>query len=120
MVRNLNILGLSLSAFKEIVAVPDAPFVYTAPFRPRRVSPLMSELSFNPGLTLVSVAVPSLLLDELTLQRPTGEVPNLPFHEASVLRTLGIRGIQESGNSRRKVVARLLFLTGHGPVLPGL
>jgi len=79
LVRNLNILGLSLSAFKDIVAAGDAPFVYTAPIRLRRVSPVVGGLFFNGALNLVSVAVPSLLFDELTLQRPTGEVPNLPF-----------------------------------------
>jgi hypothetical protein len=27
----------------------------------------------------VSIAVPALLFDDLTLRRPTGDIPNLPF-----------------------------------------
>jgi hypothetical protein len=27
----------------------------------------------------VSIAAPAMLFDDMTLQRPTGEVPNLPF-----------------------------------------
>jgi predicted Zn-dependent protease len=79
LVRNLNVLGLTLGAFKDIVAVSDSPSVYTMPFRSRRLSPVISGQSFSTLPTLVSIATPSLLFDELTLQRPTGDVPNLPF-----------------------------------------
>jgi predicted Zn-dependent protease len=79
LVRNLNIQGFSLAAFKDIVAVSDTPYVNTAPFRTRRISPVNTGMSFSATPTLVSVAVPSLLFDDMTLQRPTGEIPNLPF-----------------------------------------
>jgi TldD protein len=77
--RNLRIQGMQLASFKEILAVSDQPAVYTAPFQARLSAPIMGTF-YSPGLpTLVSVVTPSLLFDELTLQRPSGEVPNLPF-----------------------------------------
>jgi len=79
LVRNLNIQGFTLAAFKDILAVSDKPTVTTAPFRSKRVSPVLSGFTINATPTLVSVAAPSLLIDDLTLQRPSGEVPNLPF-----------------------------------------
>lgn len=79
LVRNLNVQGLTLGAFKDIVAVSDSPSVHTIPFRSRRLSPAITGQSFSTIPTLVSIATPSLLFDELTLQRPTGDVPNLPF-----------------------------------------
>ncbi len=77
--RNLTIQGMTLATFKEILAVSDQPVVYTSPFVSRRSAPIISGF-YSPGLpTLVSIVTPSLLFDELTLQRPSGEVPNLPF-----------------------------------------
>lgn len=79
LVRNLEINGLTLGAFKDIVAVSDAPLVYSAPIRQVVFSPSMA-LNFTPiaGPSVVSMTVPALLFDEMTLQRPTGDVPNLP------------------------------------------
>lgn len=79
LVRNLNIQGFTLAAFKDILAVSDSPSVNTVPFRPKRVSPVLSGFVADFTPTLVSVVTPSLLFDDLTLQRPTGEIPNLPF-----------------------------------------
>ena len=53
LVRNLKIQGFMMSAFKDTLPVSDTPAVITA--------------------------VPSLRIDDLTLQRPTGEIRNLPF-----------------------------------------
>jgi hypothetical protein len=79
LVRNLEINGLTLGAFKDIVAVSDGPVVYSAPIRQVVFSPSMA-LNFTPiaGPNVVSMTVPALLFDEMTLQRPTGDVPNLP------------------------------------------
>jgi predicted Zn-dependent protease len=79
LVRNLEINGLTLGAFKDVVAVSDAPLVYTAPIRQVVFSPSMA-LNFTPiaGPGVVSMTIPSVLFDEMTLQRPTGDVPNLP------------------------------------------
>jgi hypothetical protein len=79
MVRNLEILGMSLDAFKDITAVSDTPFVYTAPSQFKRISPVVGGMMMIGPPPLVSIAVPALLFDDLTLQRPTGDIPNLPF-----------------------------------------
>ncbi len=80
LVRNLEINSLTLGAFKDIVAVSDNAGVYTAPVRIIIQSPGMA-LGFRApgGPNVVSIAVPAMLFDDLTLQRPTGDVPNLPF-----------------------------------------
>ena len=79
LVRNLEIKGLTLAAFKDVVAVSDAPLVYTAPIRQVIFSPSMA-LNFTSvaSQNVVSMTIPALLFDEMTLQRPTGDVPNLP------------------------------------------
>jgi predicted Zn-dependent protease len=79
-VRNLTINGLTLGAFKDIVAVSDAPAVYTAPMRMIIRSPLMGMAFSAPGgPNVVSIAIPAILFEDMTLQRPNGDVPNLPF-----------------------------------------
>jgi predicted Zn-dependent protease len=79
LVRNLTVNGLSMGAFKDILAVSDTPSVETRPFRQKIFSPATGGIQSIPGPNLVSVAIPSLLFDELTLQRPKGDIPNLPF-----------------------------------------
>jgi hypothetical protein len=80
LVRNLEINSLTLGSFKDIVAVSDNAGIYTAPVRIMIQSPGLA-LGFRApgGPNVVSIAVPSMLFDDLTLQRPTGDVPNLPF-----------------------------------------
>jgi hypothetical protein len=79
-VRNLTINGLTLGAFKDIVAVSDAPAVYTAPMRMIMRSPIMGmTFSVPGGPNVVSIAIPAMLFEDMTLQRPSGDVPNLPF-----------------------------------------
>jgi microcin-processing metallopeptidase PmbA/TldD-like protein len=80
LVRNLNLNSLTLASFKDIVAVSDVASVYTAPMRMTIRSPAMM-MSFLPpgGPSFVSVGTPAMLFDDMTLQRPTGDVPNLPF-----------------------------------------
>jgi len=80
LVRNLSLNSLTFGSFKDIVAVSDAASVYTAPMRVTVRSPAMM-MSFQPpgGPNVVSIAAPAMLFDDMTLQRPTGEVPNLPF-----------------------------------------
>jgi predicted Zn-dependent protease len=79
-VRNLTINGLTLGAFKDIVAVSDAPAVYTAPMRMIIRSPIMGmTFSVPGGPNVVSIAIPAMLFEDMTLQRPNGDVPNLPF-----------------------------------------
>jgi PmbA/TldA metallopeptidase C-terminal domain len=80
LVRNLSLNSLTLASFKDIVAVSDAASVYTAGMRMTIRSPAMM-MSFLPpgGPSFVSVGTPAMLFDDMTLQRPTGDVPNLPF-----------------------------------------
>ena len=78
LVRNLKVTGLTLASFKDITAATDANVVYSAPFRAKRMAPFRG-MPFVMGQLLVSVVTPSLLFDDMTLQKPTGEVPNLPF-----------------------------------------
>jgi predicted Zn-dependent protease len=80
LVRNLNINGMTLASFKDIVAVSDALTVYSAPFRNKRVSPASMGTFIVAGTQpLLSVVAPGVLFDDLTVQRPTGDIPNLPF-----------------------------------------
>jgi hypothetical protein len=79
LVRNFKITNLTLSSFKDIVAVADTPVVYTAPFRVRVNSPVIDGFLQPTGPQLVSIVTPSLLFEDLSLQRPSGEIPNLPF-----------------------------------------
>jgi PmbA/TldA metallopeptidase C-terminal domain len=80
LVRNLNINSLTLGSFKDIVAASDSAAVYTAPVRMSIRSPATRMMFAAPGgPNVVSVAIPSLLFEDLSLQRPSGDVPNLPF-----------------------------------------
>lgn len=80
LVRNLNLDSLTLGSFKDIVAVSDAASVYTAPLRMMIRSPgRMISFIAPGGPTVVSVGIPAMLFEDMTLQRPTGDVPNLPF-----------------------------------------
>src|SRR5262249_59898384 len=74
LVRNLNIEGLQLGVFKDIVAAGSAPYVYTAPMRNMIRSPaMMFTPSFPGGPNVVSMVVPSLLFEDMALRRPAGE-----------------------------------------------
>jgi hypothetical protein len=78
--RNLTVNGMTLANFKDIAAVSDTPYVYTSPMRIMVRTPVMATSFVAPGgPTVVSAAVPSLLFDELVLQRPAGDIPTLPF-----------------------------------------
>jgi len=79
LVRNVEISGLSAASFKEILAASKEQTVYTAPFRGRSL-PLQSYPTFEgPGEgSLVSFVVPSLLFEDMTLKKPSGEIPLPP------------------------------------------
>lgn len=78
--RNLDISGLTLDTFRSIVAVSEPSSVYTAPVQILNRTPLL-QLSFAQpgGPQVVSTNAPSMLFEDLTLERPTGDVPILPF-----------------------------------------
>lgn len=80
LVRNLTVNGMTLASFKDIAAVSDSPYVYTAPVRITVRTPTMASGMVAIGGPQVSTGVvPSLLFEELVLQRPAGDIPNLPF-----------------------------------------
>ncbi len=80
LVRNVEFSGLTVTMFKEILAASADRVVYTAPFRGRSV-PGMPMVYMGGGTgeeSLVSFVVPSLLFEEMTLKRPSGEIPKPP------------------------------------------
>ena len=83
LIRNVNLTGIGLSTFKDIVAASSTPTVYTSPFTARNTG-IFPTISFfelaqgEGGKPIISVAVPSLLFDDLTLRKPTGNIPKPP------------------------------------------
>ena len=69
--RNVEIGGITLSAFKEILAAGKDPFVYHTPFTIFRPGTM-------PSADLASLAVPSLQFDDVTLKAPTGATAKPP------------------------------------------
>lgn len=70
LIRNARLSDVTESTFKEIVAASRNQTVYTAPFRARSASGMHSGV--------VSFVVPSLLFEDVSLQKPRGEVPHPP------------------------------------------
>jgi len=84
--RNVTISGLAPVTFKEIVGVGSKPGVYHLPFRPAvgnplaRTTPALAQATRGGASDpVVSVVVPSLLFEEVTLKKPSDEIPSLPF-----------------------------------------
>ncbi len=76
LIREAELVGVTESSFRDIVAASDDTFVYTTTF-------VAGSNSFS-GLTslrrsaMTSLVVPSLLFEDLTLRRPRGNIPRLP------------------------------------------
>jgi hypothetical protein len=77
LIRNAEISGLSAATFKEILAASKEQVVYTVPFRGRSL-PGVSFVALDESSSLVSFVMPSLLFEDLTLKKPSGEVPKPP------------------------------------------
>ncbi len=81
-VRNLEFSGFGAATFKEIIAVGERPTVYSLPFSPVGdiVTSLLSSATTAPpaGKPLSTIVVPALLFEEVTLKKPTDEIPRLP------------------------------------------
>jgi hypothetical protein len=67
MLRNAEMPSLSAESYKDVLAATSARGVFTTAYRT------------SGGPQLVSFAVPSLLFEDLTVRKPTGEIPSLPF-----------------------------------------
>jgi hypothetical protein len=84
LLRNAQIGELSLSSFKDILAAGKDGLAYTSPFRAPSSNPFGSmmalEFAFGdiPG-PLVSFVVPSLLFEDVSVRKPTGEFPKPPL-----------------------------------------
>jgi PmbA/TldA metallopeptidase C-terminal domain/PmbA/TldA metallopeptidase central domain len=71
LLRNVEVSGITASAFKDILAAGNDPLVYHTPFAIFRPGSM-------PGVELASLAVPSLLFDDVTLKAPSGATPKPP------------------------------------------
>jgi hypothetical protein len=78
LVRNLSISGFGPNQFRDLLAAGQQAPTYTAQFRNPRPSPLVSG-NITGGRMQVSYQIPALLFEDITLQRPSGEVPKAPF-----------------------------------------
>jgi predicted Zn-dependent protease len=64
LVRDTEVSAITYTEFKDIAAASTAASVYTT--------------AFSPGGALVSFRVPSLLFDDITVKKPSGEIPKPP------------------------------------------
>jgi len=81
LLRNVQAPGISPASFKDIVAASDEFVAYTAPFAGARRSNSFARRLAGAGSNYVSWVVPSLLFEDLTLKKPSGEIPRPPVAE---------------------------------------
>lgn len=72
LVRNVEIAELNAASFKSILAVSDQRSVYTEAEPPRN-SPSLNANAVSGTQPLISYVVPSLLFQDVTLQKTSGE-----------------------------------------------
>jgi predicted Zn-dependent protease len=78
LIRNADVSGLSSASFKDIVAVSDRRIVYTEATPARNSSPFnVNQLSG--AQPLITYVLPSLLFDDVTIEKPSGEISKPPF-----------------------------------------
>ncbi|MGA2038015.1 MAG: metallopeptidase TldD-related protein [Bryobacteraceae bacterium] len=75
-IRGVQFVGLNTTAFKEIVAAGKDQHMLTVQYRPR-ATPFLFSLG-GEGWTPLSLAVPSLLFEDLTIRKARGATPNPP------------------------------------------
>ena len=82
LIRKAELLGVSESSFREIVAASETLTTYHTTYRPQvgfSLSSLFLPSSDPMSSTVVSLVVPQLLFEDVTLKRPSGDVPHLPL-----------------------------------------
>jgi hypothetical protein len=79
LVQGVELSEMNPSAFKEIVAVGDAPIVFTDEFIPRIGALFSLGISASSDVPVVSCVVPSLLFDDVSIVKSQGPFPNLPI-----------------------------------------
>ena len=81
LIRKVTLSGFSESSFRDIVAASETAVPYDAEYRPR--GRMFGSLDiFGTGgsieTPLISLVTPSLLFEDLTLKRPTDDIPRPP------------------------------------------
>jgi predicted Zn-dependent protease len=79
LVQGVEISDLNATAFRDIVAVGDAPVVFNDEFIPRIGALFSLGFSGASDVPEVSCVVPSLLFEEISLVKSQGPFPNLPI-----------------------------------------
>ena len=82
LLQTVELAAVTDSVFKEIIAVSDAPTTYSYGFSPAFAGGLGVVMFAGPGFgggNLVTVSVPDLLFEEMSLRAPTGNLPNPPI-----------------------------------------
>jgi hypothetical protein len=82
LVRNVTLEGVSAASFKEVVSASANSTVYTIPFLSIRHSVfnvLGGGAWAEAAPPMVSMVVPSLLFEDVTLKQPVQENPKLPL-----------------------------------------
>lgn len=84
LLRTAEFAGIADAVFKEIIAVSDSSTTYTFVHSPMTFGGLATIISFGgAGFAsslgqAVTVSVPDLLFEEISVRNPTGNVPHLP------------------------------------------
>jgi len=79
-IRGARISGLNAGSFKDIVAASKSETVYTSTSTPQfNIGMISTFAAGNFSMPISTYVVPSLLFDDLTLTKPTGELPKPPF-----------------------------------------
>lgn len=83
LLRTVELAAVTDSVFKEIVAVSDSATTYTFTYSPVSFGGLATIImiggsGFASSSHAVSVSVPDLLFEEMSVRNPTGNVPHLP------------------------------------------
>ncbi len=76
LIRQADLVGLTESSFRDIVAVSQASSVHTTTFTAGSAS--FSGFTSLRRSSIASLVVPSLLFEDITLRRPRGNIPRLP------------------------------------------
>lgn len=78
LIRSVEIAGLNVQSFKEIVAATKEQTVYSAPFRGSTTAMAAFSMVTSASDRIVSFVVPSLLFEDVTVKKISGEIPKPP------------------------------------------
>jgi len=79
LLRGVELAEMPSSTFKDVVAVGDAPIVFTDEFIPRVGALFAMGVSAGSDVPIVSCVVPSMLFEEISLKKGEGPFPNPPI-----------------------------------------